>query len=253
LYLLLAQFGAKDRKAIPADSGSLKMLCFGEMPGPKVLAKFEEVIVDGQKCLRNNRMAEEWDIAKEEYEAKKRGAELGANRSAEQDAQRTTERSGERSAKSDTERTPSRNQDPGPTNQELGSQDSKPTTDSVDVVLAKFLKVFNAAYSRDLKAAKLNDKAMAHLKGLVRAYGPGGTCCLAILAYVYDASANNPDKRIKTRAISDLFHDGTNSTFEWSKLLQTAGSLPPAQAARALEIAESVGLSEALREVGVNG
>jgi uncharacterized protein YdaU (DUF1376 family) len=254
LYLLIAQFGSKDRKAIPADLASLSRICFGDPPSERVLAKFEEITIHGQKCLRNKRMAEEWDIAKEEYDARKRGAERTAERTAERDAEQGAERIAEQGAAGGAAGTDPRAkiQEPGAKSQESGSQEPKPSTEYV-VTLERFTKVFNAAYSRRVSPPALNGVAQKQLKSLLKAYGQNGLCCLPLLAAVFDGASANGRDRLKSRTIQHLFHDGTNGTHDWGQLYQQGETLSPRvmQELKTWELAKEFGLVEALQGFGL--
>jgi len=66
VLLLCAQWGTKEEQAIPADVESLTLICHGVMPTAKVLSKFKK----GPNGLRNQRLTEEWEASRREYEGK---------------------------------------------------------------------------------------------------------------------------------------------------------------------------------------
>jgi hypothetical protein len=69
LLLLLHQWGTKERQVIPQDAERLRIICRGEDPGSLVLSKFDPV----EGGFRNQRLADEWCSARQEYNHKAEG------------------------------------------------------------------------------------------------------------------------------------------------------------------------------------
>lgn len=80
LRALCAQWGSKARCAIPADPESLRLICRGEAPSARVLEKFDEVMIDGVKYLRNQKLCDEFMDSWKEYAAKRRGGKRSTKR-----------------------------------------------------------------------------------------------------------------------------------------------------------------------------
>lgn len=74
--LLIAQWASRERQAIPEDKA--EWLLRGPL-SPDVRSKFDQVDLEGKSYLRNDRLAQEWAVAKEAHnkmsEAGSRGAE----------------------------------------------------------------------------------------------------------------------------------------------------------------------------------
>ena len=77
---LCAQWSSKARCAIPADIESLKLICRGDAPSARVLEKFDVVMVEGVKYLRNQKLCDEYADSAREYLAKRRGGKRTAQR-----------------------------------------------------------------------------------------------------------------------------------------------------------------------------
>ena len=78
LRCLLAQWHSKSRCAIPGDVESLRLICRGDPPSKRVLEKFDQVEIDGQKYLRNQKLCDEFKDSWREYAAKRRGGKGGS-------------------------------------------------------------------------------------------------------------------------------------------------------------------------------
>jgi uncharacterized protein YdaU (DUF1376 family) len=77
LQAILAQWKSGDLQAIPADEETIRVICRGPMYA-RVRAKFTEIEVEGEKYLRNERLAAEWLNAKREYETRRNRGKAGA-------------------------------------------------------------------------------------------------------------------------------------------------------------------------------
>lgn len=77
LQALLAQWQSKDLCAIPDDAARLSSICRGPMP-KVVRSKFTAVTIEGAQYLRNERLAREWERAKQEHANRLRRAKAGA-------------------------------------------------------------------------------------------------------------------------------------------------------------------------------
>lgn len=93
LLALLAQWQSQDLQAIPDDPVRLLVICRGNDFSESVRRKFKSVKIDGQKYLRNERLAGEWGKAKNEHEARSKGGQLRAQQIAELDAQEDAQHS----------------------------------------------------------------------------------------------------------------------------------------------------------------
>ncbi len=80
VLMLMAQWGTKGLQAVEDDPEVLRMVCKGQLPSARVRQKFVEVKVNGLKCLRNERLQQEWGIAHAEVVAKAgKGGDTGAD------------------------------------------------------------------------------------------------------------------------------------------------------------------------------
>ena len=74
VLLLLAQWPSGDDRAVEDAPGVLRAVCRGVKPSPRVLKKFESV----EGGLRNERLAGEWEAAREEHSKRSHAGARGA-------------------------------------------------------------------------------------------------------------------------------------------------------------------------------